>query len=231
MRLTGSDHERIECAVAAAEGRTRAEIVCAVVEEASVYETVPLAWAAAGALVLPVLALAFARVETHYGMLGHIWVPHQLATTHASLLSSFIIYALVQCLLLVVILFGVALPPVRRRLTPAALKRAKVRERAEEEFRARRLDRTHDHTGVLIFVALAERRIEVIADRGAAAEIDPAAWERLVSDLGHGLHDGQVADALELAVWRCGDLLSEHLPAGPDNPNELPDGVLEPDRR
>lgn len=227
MLLTQADHDRIERAVAAAETRTRAEIVCAVVEEASAYETVPLAWAAAGALVLPVLALAVMRVQTHWGMLGHGWLAHQLATTHASLLSSFIVYALVQCLLLVAILFVIAVPSVRRRLTPAALKRQKVRERALEEFRTHRLDRTRERTGVLILVALAERRIEVLADHGAAVRIDQEHWDRLVADLSRGLREGQVVGALELAVQRCGEVLAAELPAVGDNPNELPDRVLD----
>jgi len=227
MLLSRDDHDRIERAIAAAEATTRGEIVCSVTDEAATYAEVPLAWAATGALLLPLLALAVARAAGHFDYALGGWSAAHVAAMHAAVLTALTGYALLQCLLFASIFALVSLSPVRRALTPPALKRTRVRERALEQFFARGLDKTREHTGVLIFVSLKDRRAEVLADSGINAKVGAAAWDKAIEDLLSGVKVGDPGRGLVAAIERCGRLLTEHFPAGPENPDELPNALIE----
>lgn len=227
MLLKPDDHARIERAVAAAEATTRGEIVCAVTDEAATYAEVPLAWAATGALLLPLVALAVARAAGHFDYALGGWSAAHVAAMHAAVLTALTGYALLQCLLFAGIFALVSLPPIRRALTPPSLKRTRVRERALEQFFARGLDKTRDHTGVLIFVSLKDRRAEVLADSGINAKVGAAAWDKAIEDLQVGVKAGEPGSGLVAAIEGCGRLLAEHFPADSENPNELPNALIE----
>jgi putative membrane protein len=80
---------------------------------------------------------------------------------------------------------------------------------------------------VLIFVSLAERMAEIIADEGIASRVEPTVWDRAMAALAEGLKREEPAAGFAAAVGLCGDVLAEHFPATPgDNPNELPDAVV-----
>lgn len=227
MSLSLDDHRRIAQAVAAAERTTRGEIVCVVAEEAGPYAEVPLAWAAAGALALPLLALAAAAVFRHFDYALGGWSAVQVGALHSAVLTALSGYALLQCLLFMGIFLVVSTPAIRRRLTPPALKRARVRERALEQFLVHGLGRTRERTGVLIFVSLRDRRAEVLADAGISARVDAAIWNEPVEDLVAGMKAGRPVDGVVAAIARCGRLLAEHIPATTGDANELPDTLVQ----
>lgn len=227
MLLSPDDHRRIAEAVGAVEATTRGEIVCVLTNEASRYPEVPLAWAAAGAILLPALGLADARFigDIDYAFGG--WAAAHMAAAHAAVLTTLNGYALVQFLLFLGILVLASIPPVRRMLTPAYMKRSEVHARALEHFFSRHLDMTREHTGVLIFVALKDRRAEVLADSGISSKVPPSAWDEVVNELVEGAKTNAAGDGIVAAVVRSGRLLAEHFPAGVDNPNERPDALIE----
>lgn len=227
MLLTLQDHRRIQQAVATAERATRGEIVCVVAEEVGPYAEVPLAWAAAGALALPPLGLAVAAIFHHFDYALGGWSAAQVGALHAAVLTALSGYAFLQCLLFLGIFLVVSVPAIRRRLTPPALKRARVRERALEQFLVHGLDRTHERTGVLIFVSLRDRRAEVLADTGISARVDAAIWREPVEKLVAGMKTGRPVDGVVAAIGRCGRLLAEHFPATAGDANELPDTLTE----
>jgi putative membrane protein len=227
MLINSDDHRRIAQAVSAAEATTRGEIVCVVAEEAAHYAEVPLAWAAAGAILLPIVALAVTAAAGQFDYAFGGWAAAHVAAAHTAVVTALAGYAFVQCLLFVAILVLVSIPTIRRRLTPASLKRAHVRARAMEHFFARGLDKTRERTGVLIFVSLKDRRAEVLADTGINSKVDPSAWNDVISDLMVGVRTGKPGDGFVAAIERCGRHLAQHFPAGPENPNELPDGLID----
>ena len=230
MLLSSEDHRRIEQAVAAAEATTRGEIVCVVTDEAAHYAEVPLAWAAASALLVPLVALAGAGVVGRFDYAFGGWSAGQIAAIHAAVLTALTSYALVQGGLFVGVFVIVSLPQIRRWLTPAAHKRAQVRARALEQFYARGLDKTRERTAVLIFVSLHDRRAEVLADSGISEKVHASAWTDVIADLVAGIRAGKPGDGFAAAIERCGRHLAEHFPAGPDNPNELSDTLIEAPR-
>jgi putative membrane protein len=227
--LEPTDLSAIEAAVRAAETRTTGEIYCVLAEESSDYHATPLAWAAGVALLAPALLLlaGVAVTAPDVSMFGG-WTADQVedigeATARAALIGTL----LLQVLLFVATLFVVAIPPVRRALTPPGMKRDRVRQRAEEQFLSKNLHATRERTGVLIYVSAAERMAELIADEGIHSQVDDGAWDRAMAALTAGLKRGRPADGFAAAIAICGDLLAERFPARPqDNPNELPDAII-----
>lgn len=225
IRMTPQDLDRIAGAVAQAEKTTAGEIFCVLAPEVSDYRETPLVWAAAAALVLPAGALfAGFRPEMLTRLFGGWTVGHQAALDGA-ILSALSTYIALQVVAFVIAALVVSIPPVRRALTPGSLKAARVRRAAMEQFLSHGLHVTRDRTGVLIFAALAEHRVEVIADEGIYAAAPNTVWDEVVADLVAGLRRGKIADGFIAAVSRTGTILAAHVPPRPDDRNELPDGL------
>lgn len=116
--------------------------------------------------------------------------------------------------------------PVQRILTHAGDLHHQVWARAEIEFHRCGLHRTHDHTGVLLFVSLMERQAVVLADKGIAEKADPHAWDKVVQIILEGARTGRWPEKLEQAIRECGAYLTAHFPPQPDKVNELPNRVI-----
>ena len=119
---------------------------------------------------------------------------------------------------------------VRRLLLAQPLVLARVAERARHAFAANGLAGTQHRTGILLFVALLERRVVVLADEGIDRALDPnESWQQVVDLAVGGLRRGSAADAvngLEAAIRRCGEILAHHVPAPDRNPDELSNRIV-----
>ena len=82
---------------------------------------------------------------------------------------------------------------------------------------------TEDNCGVLIYVNLAEHKIDIVADRGIDRKIDAATWQAVCRTLTAGFKGGHFHDATLAAVAQVNDLLHQHFPASGERTNELPD--------
>lgn len=226
--LTDEDRRTIEAAVREAETRTRGEIYCVVAEDSADYGEVPLAWGAGVALLGPAVLL-LAGIEVSVPPILEGWTAAQVGGVAESAVRQALIAAVVlQGVLFAAAALAVSIRPVRLALTPRGLKRDRVRRRASEQFLAKNLHRTRERTGVLIFVSLAEHMAELMADEGVASKVDARAWDAAMAALLAGLKRGRPGEAFAEAVRLCADILAEHAPADPaDNPNELPDAVVE----
>jgi uncharacterized membrane protein len=113
---------------------------------------------------------------------------------------------------------------VESRYSPwAVLNGLDSRARARQLFSLLRVWDTRDNSGVLLYLQLAERRVELVADRGIAARVEPAAWQGLCEAFAADIR-AMPADAAVLAcLARINELLARHFPAAEDNPRELPD--------
>jgi putative membrane protein len=218
------DHARIALAVSAAEATTRGEIVCVVAEEASSYSEVPLAWAAAAALALPLLALA---AGVHPDLVAWGWRAAHIAASENNFAGTLASYAAVQAILFLVILLLASIPVVRRFLTPASVKRGHVHQRAIEQFFASKLNNTRERTGVLIYASLKERCAEVIADAGINDKVPVDAWDDVINSLVSGIKAGDSAGGFVAAIERCGSVLAAYFPIQQAHPNQLPYAIVE----
>ena len=87
---------------------------------------------------------------------------------------------------------------------------------------------TAHNNGVLIYLLLAERAIEVVADRGLSARVEPQVWQAMVARMSTAFKAGRFEAGLSEALAQVSSLLLEHFPlaAGQTNPNELPDAPI-----
>jgi len=107
-------------------------------------------------------------------------------------------------------------------------RRASARERAVMLFGKLRVWDTQHNNGVLIYLLLADHRIEIVADRGLNALVPQAQWAEVAARMAQAFAKNQFAEGLAAAVDEVHALLSSHFPAPPGaaNPNELPDAVV-----
>ena len=97
------------------------------------------------------------------------------------------------------------------------------RARAVELFAQHRVWDTEENSGILIYVQLVDRKVEILADRGIAARVPQAEWDAICRAMEASFRDSRWRQGAEQAVTRVGELLTRHFPAGANNPNELPD--------
>jgi len=114
------------------------------------------------------------------------------------------------------------LPGLTRVLVPAEARRAAVLARAEQSFIEQGVTETRDRSGVLLFLSEAERRVELLADRGIHQRVGADVWQALVNDVVAAIQTGKAANGIADAVDAIGARLSEHFPPAPDDTNELP---------
>ena len=110
-----------------------------------------------------------------------------------------------------------ALPPLQ------LLQGLTARERALQVFGHLRIWDTEANNGILVYVLLAERAVEIVADRGIAHRVPQAQWDELCLQLQSCFAQGRFRDGALLAVEASATLLRQHFPAAGARSNELSD--------
>ncbi len=102
---------------------------------------------------------------------------------------------------------------------------APCRERALMMFSKLRIWDTEHNNGVLVYLLLAERSIEIVADRGLRAYVQSSDWQQLVSRMACAFREAQFEQGLTGVVDEVSARLIQHFPASTDtdHANELPD--------
>jgi putative membrane protein len=202
--ISDADRTRIADAIRAAESKTSGEIFCVLAHNAGAYRLVPIAWAAAIALIVPfpLIMLTGWSAQTIY---------------------------IIQLVAFVLVSVGLSRASVRFFVTPRRMKRERAHAAAVRQFLAQGLQKTAGRTGVLIFAAAAERYVEIIADGGINAKVTQEVWDNAVAALIASIKDGRAGDGFVAAIEQCGAVLAEHFPVAPGtvNPDELPDKLVE----
>jgi uncharacterized membrane protein len=110
------------------------------------------------------------------------------------------------------------LPRVWHRLGP--------RLRALEVFGLLRIWDTEANDGVLLYVLLADRAVEIVADRGIDARVGDAAWQAICRKIETAFRAGHFADGVELGIREISALLAQHSPRTGPGRNEIPDAPV-----
>ena len=102
-----------------------------------------------------------------------------------------------------------------------------ARDRAVTLFGKLRVWDTEANNGVLIYLLLAEHKIEIVADRGLARHVPPGHWQQVLGYMREAFRAGRFEAGLMQAVDEVEALLVQHFPLveGEANPNELVDRV------
>jgi len=99
-----------------------------------------------------------------------------------------------------------------------------ARERAIEVFAGLRVWDTEHNNGVLIYLLLADRKVEIVADRGIHVKLGPAVWEEVCREMETAFRQGKFEQGIISGVRSVGGHLALHYPqTSPGKINELPD--------
>jgi len=109
---------------------------------------------------------------------------------------------------------GLDLEQLWQRLTPRA--------RAVQVFSHLRVWDTAANNGVLIYVLLADRDVEILADRGVAARVPQEQWERICREIEAHYREARFAQGSVAGVLSVGKLLAHHFPRHGGDADELP---------
>lgn len=101
-----------------------------------------------------------------------------------------------------------------------------ARERAIELFAQLHIWDTAHNTGVLIYVLLADRRVEIVADRGIHAKAGAEAWSAICRGMETQFAAGEFGCGAVQGIEAVTQLVTRHFPLQPDDRNELPDTPL-----
>jgi putative membrane protein len=206
--MTPQDHARVTEAIRTAEQGTSGEIYCVVARSSASY-FFPSAFTLMVAMLIASLVAAFA--------LEYWWL-----TLRAPLFVAAQMLAL-ACALVLLWLF----PPLRLFLVPRQLLYRRAHENALKQFLSRNVHITTARTGALIFVSLAERYAEIVADSAINSRVGQPVWDNVVSRLVADARDGRLADGFVAVVGTVGQLLGEHFPVTSGDVNELDDHLVE----
>ena len=103
------------------------------------------------------------------------------------------------------------------------LKGITPRQRAREVFGQLAVWDTEHNSGVLIYLQLVDRDIEILADRGIAAKVEQDTWEGICRRMETAFRAGEFEAGTLRGIAEITALLARHFPPGGANPNELPD--------
>ena len=201
--LTEADKSLVSEAIKQAESRTSGELVTVITRASDDYWFIPTLWATLIALAVPAGVL--------------------LVGTWMDSMSLFSIQAAVFMGL--ALLFRV--PMLKHAMVPKGIKHLRASRVAREQFFLQGLQNTEGRTGVLIFVSVAERYVEVIADKGINDVVPAGTWDKVVSDFITQVRAGQYTQGFITTIENCGEILAEHFPAKVENINELPNHLIE----
>ena len=200
--LSAEEHARLTQEIRDAEANTSGEIYVVVAHSADAFRLVPVLWGALFALLLP-------------------WVLHLATglTTTVILMLQVASFVGVSALL--------SIPRLRYRVVPPALAEDAAHRAALAQFMAHGVHLTSGRTGVLLYISMAPRRIEVLADSGIHAKVAPDEWDKTVALIASEAGAGRLSDGLAAAIRTVGALLAEHFPKQADDRDELPNRVVE----
>lgn len=204
IRFSADDKARITAAIHAAEKNTSGEFVAVVARASDHYVLLPLLWSAILALLFPGACL-LAGVSLR-------WVH---------------IYQIQLLVFIVLTVLLLSLPGLHLQLIPQRVKHAHASRLAAAQFYSQGVQLTSHHSGVLFFVSLAERYVEIVADKGIHEKLGEAHWQGIIDLFVTQVRRGKVVDGFVDAIGACGAAMAEHYPPDPANTNELSDGLIE----
>jgi putative membrane protein len=200
--VSEADRQKITDAIAEAERSTAGEIVAVIAAASGSYVYAAFFWPAIIALLVPLPFIHFT------------WWPIQ--TIYMIQLA---VFAALTLLLLMV-------RRLRFILVPRSLKRQVAHRRALEQFLAQNLHTTPGRTGVLIFVSVAERYAEILADAEIARHVEASTWRSIVDELTARIGAGDAVAGFLSAIRAVAAPLAAHFPPGSHSHDSLPNHLI-----
>lgn len=101
-----------------------------------------------------------------------------------------------------------------------------ARERALDMFSHLRIWDTAHNNGVLIYLLLADRDVEIVADRGIDAHVGAAGWQKICAAMEADFRNGNFSGGVINGIAAVSQQLATYFPKQSAGPNELPDAPV-----
>jgi putative membrane protein len=184
-------------------------------------------WAAVAAFVVPPLLVMAGLHRLALASIFTSWTDDSAHAMEGLILRALSTFELLQAGIFLIVALIVALPGVRRVMTPGFLKSYRVRQSARRHFVAvgARLSDAEPH--ILIYASLADRRVELVAHESIHKAVGEGPWNESVDAVVGGMKTGKPADGFVKAIGICGAALAQHFPPDGAPKNRLPNTLLE----
>ncbi|MBI4724363.1 MAG: TPM domain-containing protein [Rhodomicrobium sp.] len=199
--ISNADKIEIEKTIAEAERHTTGEIVTVIAPASGGYYYVPYLWGALAALIAP------------WPLIYWTWMPVQK------------IY-LIQLAIFAALALILHYPPLRFALVPRRVARQRAHQRAMQQFVAQNIYTMPGNTGVLLFISVAERYAEIVADAAIHAKVPDEEWKDIIKTLTSEIGGGNAGKGLIEAIRRIGQHLAAHFPRSGGQQNHLPNHLV-----
>jgi len=216
FKLRKEDMKKIGSAVKKAESKTSGEIATAMIKESYNYAIYELIFAVVIGFVYFIVMMFFTGSIEQF-LQGNFW--------DYSVNYMIMFYGFSTFIVITLFYFIGNISSIDRLIVPKKILIQKVQERATRYFMESGVYNTKDRTGILIFISILERRVELLADSGINAKIPQEKWQSIVDNIIKGIKQKDIATHLTNSINECGDLLVEHFPIQADDKNELTDAI------
>jgi putative membrane protein len=204
--LSPDERDAIQTAIESAEKRTSAEFVTVIAKSVESYLYIPTLVAAVVTLIISGVLLLFREI-----------LPFSATELYAG-----------QVVLFAVLALSFRIPEIRFALVPKSVRLARASNHARKMFLDLGMTETEDRNAVLLFIALGERYVEIIADVGLQQKLESSqAWDAVVEKFIGDIQAGDIAEGYTHAIEGCADVMAVHFPNRDDAPNRFPDRLIE----
>jgi putative membrane protein len=202
MKITNIDKEKIKLAIKEVELKTSGEIVPVILSQSDFYPA------------------------AHFRLALIIGIFSSLICYYTYDFDDPILLIWSQVLGLIVGYLLAYLPFLKRIFTTQKEINEEVYQRSLEIFYENKVSITRDRTGIMIYVSLLERKVEVLADCGINEKVDKDYWSELVKSLSTDISNGHMIDGIIKSINTCGEKLIESFPIKDDDTNEIVDELI-----
>lgn len=213
--LSDNEKEQINQQIRAAESGTDGEIVTVITHSSDDYTYIPLLWATLAALALPGIYFLL----THFSNNGWNSSTGNAIDWHWLYLMQVALFFLFAML--------VQWEPIKMRLIPASVRRARAAANARSLFLSQHMHWTDHRAGILIFVSQAEHYVEILVDQALADKVETPYWQATVDRFIENIKAGKTAQGFTSAIEDCRVVLWQHYPTTRSDGHSLPDHLIE----
>ena len=212
MFLTADEKTQLRDRIQVAESNTSGEIVTVIAQRSDDYLYIPLLWATLCSLAVPGLTLLINN---------YTWQASDSFSTRID--NVYILQVAVFFLLALIFQWQ----PVKHRLVPRSVQQDRAAKAARAQFLEQKVHTTEHRAGILIYVSLSERYVEILTDSAVAAQVPDEQWQATVDRFVSRIRSAQTFEGFCETIDDCQQILCSLFPHAKAADQILPDHLIE----